>query len=222
MAFRYSPKIVTDGLVLCLDAANPRSFVSGSTTWNDLTKNLNNGVLTNGPTFISDKGGCVVFDGSNDYVNLGPNINLTTGLTYNVWLKTTSNISHLIGAYNNSSPFPGWSVAIGINVPDGVICWWSGGAWKNSGMVINTNQILNVTVTYENGDIIFYLNGLYYSTVSSSTISTYTGDKFLGGRANDGQTPFLGNMYNTSIYDRKLTSSEVLQNYKATKSRFGL
>ena len=55
MAFRYSPKIVTDGLVLYLDAANPKSYVSGSTLWNDLTINSNNGVLTNGPTFSSSK-----------------------------------------------------------------------------------------------------------------------------------------------------------------------
>ena len=43
MAFRYSPKIVTDGLVLYLDAANTKSYVSGSTTWNDLSKTPNNG-----------------------------------------------------------------------------------------------------------------------------------------------------------------------------------
>ena len=57
MAFNYSPKIVTNGLVLCLDAANPKSYVSGSTKWNDLSKNYLNGTLTNGPTFNSANGG---------------------------------------------------------------------------------------------------------------------------------------------------------------------
>jgi len=53
MAFSYSPKIVTDGLVLYLDAANPYSYVSGSTSWNDISRGGNNGTLVNGPTFSS-------------------------------------------------------------------------------------------------------------------------------------------------------------------------
>jgi hypothetical protein len=53
MAFNFSPKIVTNGLVLYLDAANTRSYSGSGTAWNDLTVNGNNGVLTNGPTFNS-------------------------------------------------------------------------------------------------------------------------------------------------------------------------
>jgi hypothetical protein len=66
MAFNYSPKIVTDGLVLYLDAANSKSYVSGSTTWSDLSRGGNNGTLTNGPTYSSAKGGIIILDGSND------------------------------------------------------------------------------------------------------------------------------------------------------------
>ena len=69
MAFNFSPKIVTDGLVLCLDAANSKSIVSGSTTWNDLSRGGNNGNLVNGPTFNSGNGGSILFDGVDDYVS---------------------------------------------------------------------------------------------------------------------------------------------------------
>ena len=51
MAFRYSPKIVTDGLVLSVDAANKKSYPGSGTTWYDLSGNAINGTLTNGPTF---------------------------------------------------------------------------------------------------------------------------------------------------------------------------
>jgi len=70
MAFQYSPKIVTNGLSFYVDASNTKSFVSGSTVWNDLTINSNNGTLTNGPTFSRNNGGSIVFDGVDDRVNL--------------------------------------------------------------------------------------------------------------------------------------------------------
>ena len=54
MATKYSPQVVTNGLVLCLDAANPRSYVSGSTNWFNLANTSISGSLTNGPTYSSN------------------------------------------------------------------------------------------------------------------------------------------------------------------------
>ena len=68
MGLSHAPRVITDGLVLGLDAANTRSYVGSGTTWTDLIGS-NNGTLTNGPTYSSDRGGAIVFDGSNDYVN---------------------------------------------------------------------------------------------------------------------------------------------------------
>ena len=68
MATLYSPKIVTNGLVLCLDAGNNKSYPGSGTTWNDLSGNNNTGSLVNGPTFTGSFGGSVAFDGVNDYV----------------------------------------------------------------------------------------------------------------------------------------------------------
>ena len=87
MAFNYSPKIVTDGLVLYMDAANSKSYVSGSTTWNDISRSGNNGTLINGPTFNSSNGGSIVFDGTNDYVNLSDSDNwfYTGNFTIEFW-----------------------------------------------------------------------------------------------------------------------------------------
>ena len=61
MGVTYNPKIATDGLVLCLDAANRRSYPGTGTTWSDLAES-NNGTLTNGPTFDAGNGGSIVFD----------------------------------------------------------------------------------------------------------------------------------------------------------------
>ena len=79
MAFNFSPKVVTEGLVLYLDAANTKSYVSGSTTWSDLSRSRNNGTLVNGPTFNSSNGGFIRCDGTNDYIEVLDNNSLDFG-----------------------------------------------------------------------------------------------------------------------------------------------
>ena len=71
MAFNRGPKIVTQGLVLALDAASNNSYPGSGTTWKDLSGNNNTGTLVNGPTFSSANGGTFILDGSNDYINAG-------------------------------------------------------------------------------------------------------------------------------------------------------
>ncbi len=71
MGIRRGPNIVTDGLVFAVDAANPSSYVSGSGVWKDQTINQNNGTLINGPTFDSENGGSINFDGTDNYIDCG-------------------------------------------------------------------------------------------------------------------------------------------------------
>ena len=98
MAFNYSPKTVTDGLVLYMDAANSKSYVSGSTTWNDISRSGNNGTLINGPTFNSSNGGSIVFDGTNDTTNLGNILNIgLNSWTISCWFKINSYTSGVQG-----------------------------------------------------------------------------------------------------------------------------
>ena len=84
------PNIVTNGLVLSLDAANPKSYVSGSTTWNDISRGGNNGTLINGPTFNSANGGSIVFDGVNDFISLSGPYSLTKNYTLRFIFKTNT------------------------------------------------------------------------------------------------------------------------------------
>ena len=75
MAFRYSPKIVTDGLILYYDGANPQCYVSGATTSNDLSLTQSTGTLENGVTYDTDNNGSWVFDGLDDYIEISDNEN---------------------------------------------------------------------------------------------------------------------------------------------------
>jgi hypothetical protein len=72
-----SVPIISNGLILYLDAGNAASYPGSGTTWTDVSGNINTGTLTNGPTYSSANGGSIVFDGSNDYV-LANNTNLNS------------------------------------------------------------------------------------------------------------------------------------------------
>ena len=106
--------IVTNGLVLYLDAANYQSYVSGSTTWYDLSGNNNSGSLINGPTYNSGNAGSIVFDGIDDYFLRTDSLlkNYTT-ITANIWMNvTSSNTWETYFSYNaeEAGLSQGWGV----------------------------------------------------------------------------------------------------------------
>jgi hypothetical protein len=86
MSTKYSPQIVTSGLVLCLDAANKVSYPSTGTAWYDLSGNANTSTLINGPTFSGMNSGVIVFDGTDDYVSMPMNTNTRLQNNYQTYL----------------------------------------------------------------------------------------------------------------------------------------
>jgi hypothetical protein len=219
--------IVTNGLVLYLDASNTKSYVSGSTTWNDVSRSGNNGTLTNGPTFNSGNGGSIVFDGSNQYIKPPNSTTLQlTNFTLSSWVRiNVQNIDqYIIDTSTNGGSGFGYSYRIKA---DNKIRFWAYDANNalDSTTTISPNIWYNILVTYNNTSKIqsIYINGVFnVSNIHTNTfvVSTVTnlqigGSLVLGGYIN-------GNIAQTSIYNRNLSASEVSQNYNATKSRFGL
>lgn len=216
MAFSYSPKIVTNGLVLYLDAANTRSYVSGSTTWNDISRGGNNGTLTNGPTFNSANGGSIVFDGTNDFVSgTCTTVNANVGMTTFIWVRTVITspqvfFSHSSGANN------GFRLEI-----DGGQFLLTFGAVANypSGNGVSDGNWRQLAVTTVGTIGKIYING---NLVASPTVGTMQGipNEFI---VSGSTIRFLnGNVASVILYNRALTAAEVLQNYNTTKTRFGL
>ena len=100
MALTHSPSIVTNGLVLCLDAANRKSYPGSGTAWTDLSGRGQNFTLYNSPTFSSNNGGELLFSGSNDYARIRNSSSidlLSSNGTVEVWFRTIS--STLGGTY---------------------------------------------------------------------------------------------------------------------------
>ena len=223
MGFYRGPNIVTDGLVLALDAANKKSYPGSGTTWYDLSGNLNSGSLVNGPTFDSGNGGSIVFDGGNDYVDL---VSLTPYSsndphTYSAIIKTDT-LSQYRWIINNGSNTEGTSLIFN-GLTDKIGFFYSGGAAvRNSNTILSTNTIYFITTVYEVGKVTFYLNGIYDGeSTTPSTWSAINTNPRIGSWYN-GSYYFNGNIYNIQIYNRALTPEEVQQNYNATKARFGL
>jgi hypothetical protein len=231
MAFNYSPKIVTDGLVLYLDAANLNSYVSGSTAWRDISRGGNNGTLINGVSYNGLNGGSLVFDGVDDYVNLGnpSSLNITAEITLSVWVKIPSyNTGVFSDIITKGISFGGSDASyfIGI-INDGRISWEivNDSNVRRQRIVSAVNAAAynglwtNFTGTYDSSRLTLYINGILFSTAlfDLSPIRVRTGNVTIGG------TRYLdGKMSNVVIYNRALTPQEILQNYNATKGRYGL
>jgi hypothetical protein len=196
MATEGGPNIITDGLVLALDAASPRSYPGTGTTWYDVSGYGNNGTLTNGPTFNS---GSIVFDGVNDYLKTPSIPNFRT---ISLWVKT-------------SNTGTGWKYLVDARtgMPNGWYTGFSGG----SGIGGNwTSQYVNGVLTTVNFDNITL--GIWCNLVITSNTS-YTSDITFMSRYSNSE-PLAGYIANIMIHNKALSAEEVLQNYNATKSRF--
>jgi hypothetical protein len=233
MSFNFSPKIVTDGLILYLDAANTKSYVSGSTTWNDISRSETNVTLVNGPTFSSGNGGSIVFDGIDNRVSRTTNINTGQNFTVNAWIYPAllgATRRAVIGNSYSYAGRQGWLFCTGsINNT----FFMSIGADQSyrvaaaNTLSLNVWQYITAVVTDGGLTITLYVNGQTINTsivvLNSGTI-TYTYPQFNVGFRDVGaqQDPFTGCIAQVSIYNRALSQQEIRQNYNATKKRYQL
>ena len=242
MSTSYSPKIVTDGLVLALDAANVKSYPRSGTAWTDLSGNNNTGTLTNGPTFSGENGGSIVFDGTNDSVeNSATTASFPlNNFTYEVWCRPTttheidtesttgfggtSGQRYLIFAnYDDISPYttPGAGISVGTN---GVSVYEHTSGYMPALLVssttISSTVATHIIVTYTSKQPRLYLNAALIRTGLTSTKTNVRGDfRSIGGGA---YGFFQGAIYSAKVYNRTLSANEVLQNFNATRNRFGV
>ena len=224
MGVAYNSSIVTNGLVLALDAGNRKSYPGSGATWTDLSGRGNNGTLVNGTGFDSANGGSLVFDGVNDYVNLSF-IN-PFAETVIVWARSAISVWNTNGWISSSRRQNGHIIhpnsgltGVGYYVADSSI----------SLTLIGVVTPVNITIPHmyaytTNGSNLHkgYLDGIEVVSSSSSITRTaspssqvwYLGQDDIGGRLGN------GNIYACLRYNRALTATEIQQNYNALKSRY--
>ena len=229
---------VTDGLVLCLDATDIKSYSGSGTTWYDRSTNGNNGILTNGPIYSSADGGSIAFDGSNDYVssNVGTILDIGTSvsITYSAWIKYSTSASNYTGIIAKAVAASGGNtgfqmllyanklsceVALAGSILVGPLTGLLGTTLLNTGKWFN----IVLTINRSTNTVSIYVNGVLESSQTNAAISTYnlTSTSNLLIATERTSALFLnGNISQALIYNKALSQAEVLQNYNAQKARY--
>ena len=233
MAFAHSPKIVTDGLVLALDAGNPKSYPGSGTVWRDKSGNGNDGTLNNGPTFSSDNGGAIVFDGADDTVSIphDSTIDFTTNsFSLHAWVRTdqTGNTRFIMGKGTGIGIASdiGYSLYLGNTGTTWLFGVWDGTGNNSAGSTdyVEVGKWVSLCGVYsaEEGRHRMYTNGQLVSSLSRTVDSISTTNNLYIGAGQQGNGRWDGDIAYSSIYNRALNASEIQQNYNALKGRFGL
>jgi hypothetical protein len=249
----YEP-IVTDGLILNLDAGFTPSYPCNGTNWYDLSSSVNNSSLINGPSYSSTNGGCIVLDGSNDTIDTPISLNSLPALSnfsIDCWVKIPSYPTAASPNFYGNTTRQG--VLVGATYYCGTALFWTGNNLGNSFSVfsyirgadayrvtssysvtsLNTYYYFTLVNNYSNSTFYLYVNGSLYSSANGPT-----------QEYNSGLTPTAGNIgiskpqvdgggeqvysylnctiSSSKIYNIALSSAQVLQNFNAQKSRFGL
>ena len=233
----YGPKIATDGLQLYLDAANVKSYPGSGNSWADLSGNNNTGTLS-GPTFSSANVGSIAFDGTDDIVTISnPTTIRNQNFAVSVWLNPlTQNtaIISMIDFDHTSSPAQGWVLQSEdattnryyyLGWHDGTQFQPVGGFGAGLGIQVTTSTWQNIVYSKNGTSLLGYLNGaqVYNRTGTSSTVNYVSSRNFrIGSCIGAASRVFKGNISHVSIYNRALSAIEVLENYNASKTRYGL
>ena len=230
MSLNHSPQIVTNGLVLCLDAADIKSYPKTGTTWFDRSGNGNNGTLVNGPTYSAANGGSIVFDGTDDYciTTALPLIGTEVNLTLSCWFRP-SNVNTIRSIMSIGDEQGGKRRMILQRNAKIEANGYIGDFTSNSN-VLSTNTWCYIAIVYSSSTLStgvkLYFNGVETigTVTAGNALSTFTNTKctICGNNATLPTENAQGNIALTQIYNRTLSAAEILQNYNAMKGRYGL
>jgi hypothetical protein len=250
MGVAGGPDLIQDGLVLSFDASDRNSYVSGSTTCISLI-NTYSGSLVNGTGFIPSNGGVFSFDGVDDQITVTP-FTRTGNFTISSWVKfnttsSNSNIRQYIYTQQQNPPSSGswysYQQTQGLILAGNfLILQYFNPALINQPYVYNTanapygsdfaaitasivspNTWYMITGTGDSTGARLYINGVQTAYNPTASLGTVVNQAFIGRRGDAQGNDYLGgNVAVVLEYNRALTQTEILQNYNAQKSKFGL
>jgi hypothetical protein len=206
-------EIVTNGLVLNVDAGFLPSYGGSGTTWYDLSYSGNNGTLVNGPTYSVLEGGYIRFDGVDDGLNLSNIIQNLSTFTVEIVFNPLAyqymefSLGPVDFKWRISGNTPYWNF------------WTSGGNPQGTtmGVIPPINTVSSFVASYDGNTRRVGLNGNILTSVSGTYTPKVPSSITIGSTSFE---PIYGLLYSIKIYNRALTSSEILKNYNAGLARF--
>lgn len=233
MSYKNGPKIVTDGLVLCLDAGNTKSYAGNGTTWSDLTKN-GNSTMVNTPSFSSDGPKSFSFSGANGtYFSLTGNSafkSMTNNVTLCAWCRQDnryySSTPHQTVLCTDAAYRGGLKLMSAYH--NGGIGAWLANSNGTDAYMLNSDSIVEQGWKYicttrdaSTGLLTLYIDGVLKNSATTYTGETYTNQlAYVGSEYHSSGYYYYGRISSVLGYNRALSAAEILQNYNATKSKF--
>jgi hypothetical protein len=234
MSVFAGPNAVENGLILCLDAANSKSYPGSGTTWTDLSGNGNNGTLVNGPTYSANNNGYLSVDGGSQYiiiVNTNYPSSVSDAFSVESFLNIPSDATWSDGTnYGNILTRGTYAGSHGLArlVSDNDIAFWVRG---DSGLgyasaTIGRDRWYHCIGTWSGSTAKIYIDGSLVSSSNLSLAGSFESTVWYiastQGLAGAVGNRFKGSVANAKIYNRELSDLEVKQNFNALRGRFGL
>jgi hypothetical protein len=246
MATSYSPRIVTDGLVLHLDVANRKSYSGSGTAWNDLSGNTNHATLVNSPVFSGEAGGILNFNEVTNYASISDSstLNVTTTRTWEFWLRFTDfsgtalmymYSQNTFRADNSINLFVGEGITnhyqyrLACQLRTNASNEFEAHTTDTVNTVLGDGKLHQITIVRTGAATVnFYIDGVqwttsYFALIGSPGEVDPTGGLNIARRVDgDAARYFGGDIGKFLVYNRALTAAEILQNYNAIRGRFGV
>lgn len=220
------PNTVQTGLIVCVDAADLRSYPGSGTVWSDLSNNNNNGTLLNAPTYSNSNIGNLTFTAANSQYGTIPPIASLTTFTAEVW----TNFTTLPTSGTLPTMFTDIYTGTVVNFSIGVVQsppfitggFYSGGWHTPAGFTPVTNTWYQFAVTYDGATVILYVNGIAFSALSYAGTPASSGAGMRIARRWDTADYINGSIPVVKLYNQALTAVQIAQNFNALRGRYGL
>jgi len=230
------PNIIEDGLVLCLDAGNTKSYPGTGTTWTDLSRAGNNASAYGSPVFSTDGKGCFDFatatGNHSNSASMGwtfsSNMIPTTGnFTFECWVKNPpASGNNQPGLFANAPSADGYRFGPSL---DGVYYLIAGTYTEATipwpGGNLNSSLWYHIVATWDRASakrVNTYLNGVYQNFGTMPSTQTAFTARTPGIVRSACCTVYTGKLAAFNAYNRLLTASEILQNFNATRGRYNI
>jgi hypothetical protein len=221
----YTGGIVTNGLVLNLDAGKQDSYPRSGTTWRDISGNGRNATLVNGPTFSNENAGSIALDGTNDYGTC----NIPAGsadFTYSIWMRRVSTATGLLFVFGKYTD----TVSRGcmLFIQNNILAFRIGAAGSGFAQVTFSSPITgsnwtNISVSVNRtSNALLYRNGVFdvQGDISSQQGNVPNLDYI--GSLTGGNWFLNANLGTIQVYNRALSATEISQNFNALRGRYGI
>lgn len=232
MSVAYNPSIVTDGLALCLDVANVKSYPGSGTSLSDVSASALTSTLVGTPTTSS---GYLTLNGTNQCATIPytPVLAPTEAITISVWARATNWQSTNDKRIISKTESGGYQIATDNPSVPGTLLWavHVGGTYRNCSIPLNqvTSGWHNVTGTCNGRIVSLFVDGVQANTVDiGSRLSlTYNNNNIFVVGAEPQLTTVVGNYFSgdigpVSVYNRALSNNEIQQNFNAVRGRYGI